>query len=870
MRHSHCSLLIGLLLLCSTQTIAFAQSGTYQTIPESLRGYWQFKADNVSEWNGPLIGENFVENFYTVFYAEQIKQETDGSYFFHLRNQKGDTTEFRITPTGNNSATIWYKGWEEPKNCVRKQVPDHTEPLTPRTLPDQVYQKWVKGLSGKVIYEFTRDGKLLYDGKTWNILSAGYFLNKEYRLLVKNGESYKLFYLSFPFPKTMNVATELQNERVSPIAPHPEIYAFAGCWVKQATGAWGIGFFEDFAVYQCQFWDYESINTQKNRTTIILKNGTEQLKVRLIRKDEISCTLSIGKEKAQTYVLCNDKYLPDYPIADATSFVDNGYQTDSVTLTGYLRNLPSTHPFEVSVPDMITDKEEKYTADIDSLGRFTLRFPVLNSHNVFIDWERSTIWTSVEPGETYFLYVDFADGKKLVMGEKARILNELLAHKGLSEYIGYDEGEKMGNMEYLHKTQEIMRHKSEYRAKMLTEHPLLSHKFRYYTEQEIFCNAARDLMQRRFSVDRNKQEHLQPEFMSYVDSALYPRPVEPYTLLRDYGSFLRDYVGYITDIAPASSNRLTVTPQKMEMLYLKFEKEGKIQLSQKEKDALHAFSDFEREIEKMKAANTADSLTMAAYNQKMEPSIKTIQSLVGRDEIFNDYMMGNLLANSINRTLAIIDSLQMDEKLKEILKTNCYYEMLQLTHKELPDSLISKFKAEVSNPSLQAYVLNQQGIYEEISHKAIEYPESLMPNEPLAEITDGEQLFRKIIEPYKGKVVYLDVWGTWCGPCKDMMQYAGSAKKLFDGKDVIFLYLCNRSSDKSWKNIIKEYGLTGKIAVHYNLPDEQQSAIEKFLQIRSFPTYMLIDKEGNIVDRKAPRPNKSDDLLNAVYKLLEK
>ncbi len=190
--------------------------------------------------------------------------------------------------------------------------------------------------------------------------------------------------------------------------------------------------------------------------------------------------------------------------------------------------------------------------------------------------------------------------------------------------------------------------------------------------------------------------------------------------------------------------------------------------------------------------------------------------------------------------------------------------------RELPDSLISKFKAEVSNPSLQAYVLNQQGIYEEISHKAIEYPESLMPNEPLAEITDGEQLFRKIIEPYKGKVVYLDVWGTWCGPCKDMMQYAGSAKKLFEGKDVIFLYLCNHSSDKSWKNIIKEYGLTGKIAVHYNLPDEQQRAIEKFLQVRSFPTYMLIDKEGNIVNRDAPRPNRENDLLNAVYKLLEK
>ena len=78
MRPPYCFLLIGLLLLCSTQTIAFAQSGTYQTIPESLRGYWQFKADNVSDWNGPLIGENFVENYYVVFYAEQIKQEADG------------------------------------------------------------------------------------------------------------------------------------------------------------------------------------------------------------------------------------------------------------------------------------------------------------------------------------------------------------------------------------------------------------------------------------------------------------------------------------------------------------------------------------------------------------------------------------------------------------------------------------------------------------------------------------------------------------------------------------------------------------------------------------------------------------------------
>ena len=145
-----------------------------------------------------------------------------------------------------------------------------------------------------------------------------------------------------------------------------------------------------------------------------------------------------------------------------------------------------------------------------------------------------------------------------------------------------------------------------------------------------------------------------------------------------------------------------------------------------------------------------------------------------------------------------------------------------------------------------------------------------MPNAPLEGITDGEQLFRKIIEPYKGKVIYLDIWGTWCGPCKDMMQYAGNIKNLFAGKEVVFLYLCNHSTDKSWKNIIKEYGLTSKSSVHYNLPDKQQSAIEKYLGVHSFPTYMLIDKEGNIVNRKAPRPTMENQLLNAVSKELEK
>lgn len=97
------------------------------------------------------------------------------------------------------------------------------------------------------------------------------------------------------------------------------------------------------------------------------------------------------------------------------------------------------------------------------------------------------------------------------MGDKARALNELVSYEELREYIDYDEGKEMSNLDYLHKTQEITRHKSEYREKILREHPLLSNKYRYYTENQIRYGAAYGLMQRRFSVDRNKQEQLEKD-----------------------------------------------------------------------------------------------------------------------------------------------------------------------------------------------------------------------------------------------------------------------------------------------------------------------------------------------------------------------
>ena len=141
---------------------------------------------------------------------------------------------------------------------------------------------------------------------------------------------------------------------------------------------------------------------------------------------------------------------------------------------------------------------------------------------------------------------------------------------------------------------------------------------------------------------------------------------------------------------------------------------------------------------------------------------------------------------------------------------------------------------------------------------------SLRPSTDVENMSDGEAILRKLIEPYKGRIIFLDVWGTWCGPCKAALKESHKLKEALKDYDIIYLYLANRSSDESWKNVIKEYSLTGNNCVHYNLPEDQQSAIEHYLNVNAFPTYKLIDRQGNIHDYDWIRANDANHLKETI------
>ena len=90
--------------------------------------------------------------------------------------------------------------------------------------------------------------------------------------------------------------------------------------------------------------------------------------------------------------------------------------------------------------------------------------------------------------------------------------------------------------------------------------------------------------------------------------------------------------------------------------------------------------------------------------------------------------------------------------------------------------------------------------------------------------------------------------GTWCGPCKEALSHSTEEYARLKDFDIQYLYLANRSPQTSWENVIKEYNVSGPNVAHYNLPEEQQAAIERHLNVHSWPTYKLFDRNGNLLD----------------------
>ena len=110
------------------------------------------------------------------------------------------------------------------------------------------------------------------------------------------------------------------------------------------------------------------------------------------------------------------------------------------------------------------------------------------------------------------------------------------------------------------------------------------------------------------------------------------------------------------------------------------------------------------------------------------------------------------------------------------------------------------------------------------------------------------------LKDLKGKFVYIDVWATWCGPCKAEIPSLKALEKDFHGKNIEFVSISvdKENAYDTWRNMIKEKELRG-IQLYADKNFESDFILE--YGIDAIPRFILIDPKGNIVDANTSRPS---------------
>jgi len=110
----------------------------------------------------------------------------------------------------------------------------------------------------------------------------------------------------------------------------------------------------------------------------------------------------------------------------------------------------------------------------------------------------------------------------------------------------------------------------------------------------------------------------------------------------------------------------------------------------------------------------------------------------------------------------------------------------------------------------------------------------------------------------KGKYVYIDVWATWCGPCKREIPALQALEKEYHGKNIEFVSISVDQNKDAWTKMVAEKKLGG-IQLHFG----GDRSFSKAFAINGIPRFILLDPNGNVVDPDAPRP--SSDKIKALF-----
>ncbi|HET6557536.1 MAG TPA: TlpA disulfide reductase family protein [Prolixibacteraceae bacterium] len=302
-------------------------------------------------------------------------------------------------------------------------------------------------------------------------------------------------------------------------------------------------------------------------------------------------------------------------------------------------------------------------------------------------------------------------------------------------------------------------------------------------------------------------------------------------------AFNKNYSDKLTELYNANKDKVVFASMMEEYLLSKG-----IIFSDSEKEYIKAAKELdENPLMKNRPATNPD------FNQKIKKFHSDRKGM--GSEIFQNSRIKAIKEN-MQKVLGIPAGFATD-----VMASQDYLRPIVSEMTPVSDQKLSYYQNSISTPFIASYMALKNN-----ETKAKLEANKKMGGAKVNEVpkTEGDKVFDAIMEKYKGKVVYVDFWATWCGPCRSGIEQIKPLKEEMAKENVVFVYISAPSSPKAtYDNMIPT--IKGE---HYRVSEDEWNTLCGMFKISGIPHCVLVGKDGKVINPHLP--HHGNDQLKAL------